>query len=140
MDAEFPDSLVAGYEGLIESLDLPDPDDRHVLAAAITCHAHVVVTANLRDFPKSSLSHFSVAAQHPDDFLLDQLDLHSDSSRLIALAVCRHKSALTESKPTWKQYFEFMARDSVLPKTHAALTTPRMKVELKNAIEQRPSG
>ncbi|MBX3149486.1 PIN domain-containing protein [Candidatus Obscuribacterales bacterium] len=137
MDAEFPDSLVTGYEGLIESLALPDPDDRHVLAAAITCRAHVIVTANLRDFPESSLRQYSIAAQHPDEFLLDQLDLHSDSSRLVALAVSQHKSAMTESRPTWKQYFEFMARESVLPKTHAALTTPEMRMELKDTIVRR---
>jgi hypothetical protein len=35
MDKHAEDALVTGYEGLIEGLHLPDPDDRHVLAAAI---------------------------------------------------------------------------------------------------------
>ncbi len=39
MDLAVPDCLVTGYEGLIENLNLPDPDDRHVLAAAIRCQA-----------------------------------------------------------------------------------------------------
>lgn len=46
-----PDCLVTGYESLIDGLTLPDPDDRHVLAAAIRCDAQVIVTLNLRDSP-----------------------------------------------------------------------------------------
>jgi len=55
MDAEIDDANVAGYEFLIESIRLPDADDRHVLAAAIHCGAKIIVTANLRDFPASAL-------------------------------------------------------------------------------------
>lgn len=51
MDRAVPDCLVTGYEGLIDTLDLPDLDDRHVLAAAIRSQASVIVTYNLRDFP-----------------------------------------------------------------------------------------
>ncbi|HNC04563.1 MAG TPA: PIN domain-containing protein, partial [Agitococcus sp.] len=43
MDAHVRDSLVEEYEYLIPALDLPDADDRHVLAAAIHCHASVIV-------------------------------------------------------------------------------------------------
>ncbi|MGH3439915.1 MAG: PIN domain-containing protein, partial [Sciscionella sp.] len=38
------DCLVVGYEPLIDVLDLPDPDDHHVLAAAIKARAQVIVT------------------------------------------------------------------------------------------------
>lgn len=134
MDAEFPDSMVTGHEGLIESLSLPDPNDRHVLAAAINCRAHVIVTANLRHFPEAALSQYSIAAQHPDDFILDQIDLHSDSARLVARAIAQHKASLMESRPTWKQYFTFMARESVLPKTHSMVTTPRLKTLILNEL------
>jgi len=48
--------LVAGHLDLIPSLDLPDPDDRHVLAAAIHCGANLIVTKNLKDFPKAILA------------------------------------------------------------------------------------
>lgn len=51
MNEAIPDSLVTNYEPLIEGLDLPDPDDRHVLAAAIQAGAQVIVTFNLKDFP-----------------------------------------------------------------------------------------
>jgi predicted nucleic acid-binding protein len=50
-----PDCLVAGYEPLIDGLKLPDPDDRHVLAAAIKAGAQVIVTANLKDYPADEL-------------------------------------------------------------------------------------
>ena len=50
MDQAALDALVTGYESLIDSLKLPDRDDRHVLAAAIRCGASVIVTLNLTDF------------------------------------------------------------------------------------------
>jgi predicted nucleic acid-binding protein len=50
MDRHATDALVTGYEDLIPGLHLPDPNDRHVLAAAIRGRADVIVTANLRDF------------------------------------------------------------------------------------------
>ena len=50
------DCLVTGYEALIPSLELPDPGDRHVLAAAIVGRCDVIVTQNLRDFPDEALS------------------------------------------------------------------------------------
>jgi len=56
MNAHVYDSLVTEYEGLIGSLDLPDPNDRHVLAAAIHCGASVIVTYNLDDFPAEHLA------------------------------------------------------------------------------------
>jgi predicted nucleic acid-binding protein len=69
------DCMVSGYESLIPSLELPDADDRHVLAAAIRAHAQTIVTFNLRDFPAATLATYDVEARHPDDFVLDQIDL-----------------------------------------------------------------
>ena len=69
------DCLVRGYEPLVDTLVLPDPGDRHVLAAAITARAQVIVTGNLRDFPPSELLPWNVEAKSPDDFVLDQIDL-----------------------------------------------------------------
>lgn len=69
------DSLVIGHEELIESLKLPDPDDRHVLAAAIRSHAQVIVTHNAKDFPASALEPWGIEAKNPDDFVRDLIDL-----------------------------------------------------------------
>ena len=62
-------------ESLIPALNLPDPDDRHVLAAAVRCGAQVIVTANLADFPAASLAPYDIEAQHPDEFVLHLVDL-----------------------------------------------------------------
>jgi hypothetical protein len=63
--------LVTGFEGRIEGISLPDPGDRHVLAAAVHCGADTIVTVNLKDFPETVLRRYGVAARHPDEFLLD---------------------------------------------------------------------
>lgn len=70
-----PDSLVTGYEPIIETLDLPDADDRHVLAAAIRANAEVIVTNNLKDFPDDILNQYNCHAEHPDEFIANLLDL-----------------------------------------------------------------
>ena len=70
-----PDCLVCNYEPLVEGLELPDPADRHVLAAAIRARAQVIVTNNLRDFPASYLASWDIDAKTADEFVLDQISL-----------------------------------------------------------------
>jgi len=65
MDAHVMDSLITGYDHLIETIDPPDPDDRHVLAAAIAGGANVLVTINLKDFPANRLAPFDIEAPTP---------------------------------------------------------------------------
>jgi len=72
----FPDALVDNYEALIESLELPDPKDRHVLAAAIKSGAELIVTNNLKDFPPEILESYGLSAKSADDFLTDIIDLN----------------------------------------------------------------
>lgn len=74
MDQAVEEPLVTGYEPLIEMLALPDPDDRHVLAAAIRADADAIVTFNLKDFPAKKLAPYSVEAIHPDDFIHYQFE------------------------------------------------------------------
>lgn len=69
------DWKVTGHEPLVDALKLPDPDDRHVLAAAIRAGAQVIVTANLRDFPADALQAWDVEAMSPDEFVRDQISL-----------------------------------------------------------------
>lgn len=77
METETLDARVTDYEDLIDSLKLPDPDDRHVLAAAIVGGCNVIVTQNLKDFPEESLSPHDIMAQHPDDFILSLLKVRT---------------------------------------------------------------
>lgn len=75
MNENVRDCLVTGFEPLIEGLELPDLDDRHVVAAAIRTRAHVIVTYNLPDFPEEVLAPLGLEAQHPDQFVAHLLDL-----------------------------------------------------------------
>ena len=70
-----PDCLVTHYEKLAGSIDLPDPDDRHVVAAAIVGHADAIVTFNMKDFPSAVLQLYGIEVQHPDEFVVNQLQL-----------------------------------------------------------------
>lgn len=72
---------------IAECLKLPDPDDAHVLAAAIAGHADRIVTANLKDFPDEALAPFGIQAIHPDEFLIAQMDLDP----LLALAAFKEQ-------------------------------------------------
>lgn len=69
------DCLVVNFEELILALQLPDSNDRHVLAAAIRGRADVIVTYNLKDFPENELQKYGIASQYPDEFLTHVLDL-----------------------------------------------------------------
>lgn len=69
MDSAFPDSNITNYEEIINNLSLPDSNDRHVLAAAISVNADVIVTFNLKDFPPACLKSYRIEAQHPDKFI-----------------------------------------------------------------------
>lgn len=91
MDEAVADCLVKNYEPLIEGLKLPDPKDRHVLAAAIAGQAQVIVTFNLKDFPEGALKPFGIVAEHPDQFISNQFDLHPPC---VALAVKKLRARL----------------------------------------------
>ena len=75
MNNNVREALITDYEHLIDLLELPDPNDRHVLAAAIHCRADAIVTFNLRDFPERLLKPYKIEIIHPDDFVCYQLDL-----------------------------------------------------------------
>ena len=73
------DCMVKGWEPLVDAVDLPDPDDRHVVAAAVRARAQLIVTSNVRDFPASQLTRWDIEPRSPDDFVLDQIDLSGNT-------------------------------------------------------------
>ena len=76
MRTAIPDCLVVDYEPLIQNLELPDGNDRHVMAAAIRGNADAIVSFNTKDFPSTVLDKFDIELQTPDQFVLNQLMLH----------------------------------------------------------------
>lgn len=106
MNRSVRDALVVGYQHLIPAIGLPDPDDRHVLAAAVQCGAELIITFNKRDFPSEVLDAFRVEAMHPDDFVVDLFDL--DSARVLA-AVAAHRRSLRHPPKTVAEYLATLA-------------------------------
>lgn len=71
----FPEGTAEVEDCIVAGLELPDPEDRHVLAAAIKTKASLIVTDNLKDFPADSLAQHEVEAISADDFIADCIDL-----------------------------------------------------------------
>ena len=111
MDQHTRDALVTGYEGLIPTLVLPDPGDRHVLAAAIAGRCDVIVTQNLKDFPDLALEPFGIEAQHPDDFLCNQMSL---APGLFCSAVRKVRARLRNPAHSVESYLETLTRQGLV--------------------------
>lgn len=75
MNEAFDDALIEGWEPLVAGIELPDPNDAHVVAAALLGKADLIVTENVKDFPDSVLAPLGLEAIRTDAFLLDQFDL-----------------------------------------------------------------
>ncbi|EZI26606.1 MULTISPECIES: PIN domain-containing protein [Pseudomonas] len=116
MDKAIPDALVTGYEDLCSSLDLPDPDDRHVLAAAIRSKAEVIVTFNLKDFPAHILAAYDIEPMHPDDFISDLWDL--DQAAVLA-AVQKQRRSLVRPPMEVGAYLDMLMRQGLLQTSKA---------------------
>jgi len=107
MHRAIPNALVTGYHRHISNIMLPDPDDRHVLAAAITIAADVIVTFNLRDFPAAALAPYGVEAKHPDAYLQSLIDM-MPSQVLAAVSDCLSRLRRPPVTPT--SYLKIMRR------------------------------
>ncbi len=110
MDAHIRDGLVTGFESIIETLKLPDADDRHVLAAAIHAKAEVIVTYNLKDFPARVLNRFGIAAQHPDVFVLSLLKRAPEK---FLETIERHRLALQHPPKTREEYLATLEKQGL---------------------------
>jgi hypothetical protein len=106
MNQAVPDALVTGYEPLISNLELPDANDRHVLAAAIRAGAQAIITFNLKDFPDDVLAQYGIEAMHPDAFIEHQLDLREG---VVIAAAKQHRDSLKNPPKTAEEYIETMA-------------------------------
>jgi hypothetical protein len=115
MDQNVRGCRVRGYRRWEPRLTLPDPNDRHVLAAALACVADVIVTFNTSDFPSSILSPFGVAVIRPDDFVMQLMG----NSVVIAVAA-EQRASLRRPPFSADEYLDALRRNG-LPATAAAL-------------------
>jgi predicted nucleic acid-binding protein len=111
MNENVPDSLVTDFEHLIPALSLPDPDDRHVLAAAISTNANIIVTFNLKDFPDSILARHGIVAQHPDVFVSDLIERYPQQ---VFQSVDTILSRLKNPPQTFDNYLETLANQGLI--------------------------
>jgi len=119
MNQHIHDGLIEGYGHLIPSLKLPDPDDRHVLAAALYSSASIILTYNLKDFPAKSLSNYNIEAMHPDKFLTQLIDLGPD---IVCSGIKRLRGTLKNPPVSINKYLEILEKQS-LPNTVKKLET-----------------
>ncbi|MCL1489653.1 MAG: PIN domain-containing protein [Pseudanabaena sp. Salubria-1] len=110
MNSQVRDSLVTDFEQLIPSLALPDPNDRHILAAAIVAEADVIVTFNLKDFPDLNISQYGITAKHPDDFIADLIGLNPFKV-IAAVENCRQR--LKKQPKTSNEYLEILLKQGL---------------------------
>ena len=120
MNRAVRDCLVLGYEPLIEGLKLPDPDDRHVLAAAVKAGAQVIVTRNLRDFPASDLGQWEIEAKSPDAFVLDQVGINV---RAVAASVRQIADSRTNPPESVEDILSQLERDGLVESVAALRAT-----------------
>lgn len=118
VERTFSDSVIERqrYVDLVGANGLPDEDDEHVMAAARTVGAQVIVTTNLKDFPATVAEVYGVEVLHPDDFALDLVDLYPVK---IARIIEEQAAALRNPPMTYEEVLESLSRS--IPETVARL-------------------
>lgn len=111
MNAANPDALVLGHRDVARALTLPDPDDCHVLAAAIVGRADAIITANSKDFPPEVAQQYGIEIRHPDDFIVNIIDLQQ--TRALA-AIRRHRAVLKNPPYTGEEFVEKFQRAGLI--------------------------
>jgi phosphoglycolate phosphatase-like HAD superfamily hydrolase len=101
MNRALPGALVTGYEHRVADIAFPDPDDRHVIAAALEAGALAIVSRDKRHFTDEALATFGLRRLDPDELLSDAL---SDFPEAALDATDRARRSLTMSRPNWDAY------------------------------------
>jgi len=106
-----PNALVEKYEKLVSSVNLPDENDRHVVAAAIKCNANVIVTYNHKDFPEKYLDSVGLSAVNPDSFIADMIDLSPEKC-----CDAFREMVLAKNKPPYEEneYLEILRNNNLI--------------------------
>lgn len=110
MNLHVRDCLVTGYEKIMPTLSLPDPNDHHVLAAAISASVSIIVTFNLKDFPAKILRKYEIEAQHPDEFVSNLIDT---APAIVCSAVRTLRANLKKPAIDAESYLNTLERQSL---------------------------
>jgi hypothetical protein len=102
---------VVGYQTIIPSVALADPDDRHVLAAAVAAGASVIVTWNVRDFPVAELRKHRLRKLTPDVFLAD---LYVQLPDVMVQVTGRARRNLRQSKLSAQEFLDALRRQKLV--------------------------
>lgn len=117
MDQAFPEGSVVGGLDLIDAIQLPDLDDRHVVATAIVAGAEHIVTENLKDFPETALQPYGISAVSADDFLSSTFELYPAE----ALATLKAMRKDYDNPPFTPSEFVFDIQAKGMPKLASLL-------------------
>lgn len=96
MTDAFDDAMVVGWEGLEGSYGLPDPDDEHVVAAAVVGGAGAIVTSNVRDFPRNKVPG-DIAVLTPAEFATSTVAVNPLIAVRAVIAMSRRRRNPPES-------------------------------------------
>lgn len=110
MSDALPMAPVRGYEQYLPAISLPDPNDCHVLAAAIVARASLILTWNFRHFPSNELEKFGVRAETPDAFLSDVYD---QVPELTIGSLANARRNLTKTKVSSSDFINILANQKL---------------------------
>ena len=80
MEMAFEEAMVTDFKHFIPVINLPDEDDRHIVAAALKAQAATIVTENLKDFPLEELQRFHLETRSADQFIADTVALSPETA------------------------------------------------------------
>lgn len=107
MEQALPEALVGNFHHHIEAIKLPDPNDRHVVAAAIEAKASHILTWNLRDFPAKELRKNRLTRETPDGFLAG---IYDEAPDLVIGSLENARRNLTKSGSSVQDFLELLGR------------------------------
>ena len=105
MNDALPGATISGYEDLFPTVSLPDPDDRHVVAAAIAAGASIILTWNLKDFPAAALKKYGLRRHTPDAFFSGLYDNVPD---LVVGSLANARRNLNKSRVSASDFIEIL--------------------------------